>query len=254
MFDRSADIVYYSGPDQNNDKHRLDIYSPQGLNNRPVYFFVHGGTWQEGNKEFYSYVGQRFARAGYVSVVINYRLTPEVIHPGHIEDVARAFAWIYHNIAEFRGDPERIFISGHSAGGHLVSLLSLNEKYLEAENLSSDTIQGVISISGVYDIASYPDDVLSEVFTTDQDLRLDASPIAHVDENQPRFLIIYAEFDLITLDEQAKDLAVILEEKGTLSEIIKISNKTHATIVLHLANESDDTSNAILKYMHENLD
>lgn len=253
-YDWIPNIPYYDGPDAHSEKHLLDIYRPHGVENAPVYFFVHGGTWQFGNKEIHGFVGQRFARQGYVSVVINYRLTPEVIHPGHIEDVAKAFSWVYENIDQNGGNPDRIFISGHSAGGHLVALLALNEKYLEAEGLSTNLINAVLPISGVYDIASYPDGILAEAFTSDPEIRLDASPIAHVDEEQPPFLITYAEFDLITLNDQAEDLAAKLLEHGSDVEIHEIPLRTHTTILFRIGSENDQTSNMIIDYMDGNLD
>ena len=97
------DIAYYEGPDADAKKHKLDVYTPKGLKDFPVVFFIHGGTWSSGDRKMYGNMGQMFARQGIGVVVISYRLSPAVTHPAHIEDVARAFAWT----AERRPDPRK---------------------------------------------------------------------------------------------------------------------------------------------------
>ena len=143
-------VAYYEGADADATRHRLDLYLPKGQKNFPVLIFVHGGAWKSGTKDLYSPLGKLYAKNGIGTVIINYRLSPAVQHPGHIEDVARAFAWTHKNIAKHGGDPDNIFVCGHSAGGHLVSLLSTNETYLKAQGLAISNIKGTIPLSGVF--------------------------------------------------------------------------------------------------------
>lgn len=247
-----SNVIYYSGPGFNPTKHILDIYKPRALSNVPVLLFVHGGGWQDGDKSLYSYLGRTFASRGFTTVVISYRLTPEVMHPGHIQDVARAFAWIYRNIAQQGGDPERIFITGHSAGGHLVALLALDERYLQGEGLSTDLIRGAMPISGVYDITAIPG--FESVFGSDPEARRDASPLAHVDEKQPPFLISYAQFDFPTLGDQARELARLLQEHSTPVELLEAPRKDHITIVGQIGIPGDLTTQALLDFMQAHLE
>jgi acetyl esterase/lipase len=150
----TLDIRYHDG----SDRQVLDVLRPKGVEGRPVVLFVHGGAWMIGDKclfGLYRGFGRFLAKQGIVAVMINYRLSPAVKHPEHIRDVARAFAWTRRHIKEYGGDPDRIFLCGHSAGGHLVSLLATNECYLKDENLKltdadCKAIRGVISICGVY--------------------------------------------------------------------------------------------------------
>src|SRR5206468_3096567 len=114
-------------------KHRLDLYLPEGKSDAPVLFFVHGGGWTVGDKNLFGIaarLGKTLARRGIGLVSINYRLSPKVKHPEHIRDVARAFAWTHQNIGTYGGCKEEIFLCGHSAGGHLVALLSTDTQYL----------------------------------------------------------------------------------------------------------------------------
>ncbi len=123
----------------------------------PVLFFVHGGAWKSGDKSDYRELGNTFAGThGFVTVVVNYRLSPEVKHPAHVQDVAGAFAWTYKKISKYGGDPQRITIFGHSAGGHLVSLLAADASYLKAHRISTGKIRGGVSMSGRYDLAGLP--------------------------------------------------------------------------------------------------
>src|SRR6266850_6787199 len=103
------DVAYYDGPDAHDKKHRLDLYLPKDCADFPVLFFVHGGAWRHGDKNFfgvYAKLGKYWAARGIGSVVTNYRLSPSVQHPEHIKDVARAFAWTVRNISKYHGNPK----------------------------------------------------------------------------------------------------------------------------------------------------
>ena len=149
--ERHPDLEYQTGPDAD-VRHKLDLYVPVGAKNYPVMIYIHGGGWKAGSKTLYIGLGRTFARHGIGVAIINYRLSPRVKHPGHIEDVAKAFAWVKGNIAKHGGDPANITLMGHSAGGHLAALLATDPSYLKAEKLEPSNIRGVISVSGVYQI------------------------------------------------------------------------------------------------------
>src|SRR5437016_911758 len=201
------DLVYRDlseGEDASKGKNKLDLYCPKGRKDFPVVFFVHGGAWRHGDKQYlgvYSSVAMCLARLGLGTVVTNYRLSPTVQHPEHIKDVARAFAWTCKNVGLYGGCPEEIFVCGHSAGGHLVALLATDERYLKAEGLDLGAIRGAIPISGVYDVASAEIGLFSTVFGKSPAIRKEASPLHHVCGREPPFLIIYAEKDFTTCDQ-----------------------------------------------------
>jgi acetyl esterase/lipase len=153
--ERLDGVPYCGGAEADGERHQLDLFLPKGQPGFPVILLVHGGAWMIGDNRcwgLYSSVGEFFASQGVGCVVVNYRLSPGVKHPEHIQDVARAFAWTQKHIAEFGGRPDRVYLLGHSAGGHLVSLLATDESYLRAEGLRSEDIRGVIAVSGVYRI------------------------------------------------------------------------------------------------------
>jgi acetyl esterase/lipase len=155
--ERVRDVEYYEGKAPDPHKNHLDLYLPKGKKNYPVVVLVHGGSWVMGDNRRYglvSSVGEFLASQGVGAAVPNYRLSPAVKHPEHVKDVARAVAWVRDHVGERGGDPNRLFLVGHSAGGHLVSLLATDEKYLREVGLRSSDLRGVVSVSGVYRIPS----------------------------------------------------------------------------------------------------
>jgi acetyl esterase/lipase len=243
------DIAYYEGDDADSVKHKLDLYLPRDLKDFPVIFFVHGGAWMHGDKNFlgiYSALGQRLAKKGIGAVVINYRLTPKVKHPEHIKDVARAFAWTYKHLADYGGDKGQIFVAGHSAGGHLVALLGTDESYLKAEGLDLKAIRGDIPISGVLEIEK---DFLPAVFGKDEKVCKAASPIAHVRAELPPFLVLYADNDLRVCSRTSIDFAKALKEKKAPVEEMEIKKRNHMTILLNAVMDDDPVADAILRFV-----
>ena len=119
------DIDYVPTADYPAMKDRLDLYVPAGARNAPVIVSIHGGGLRGGDKSKEKIIGYSFATAGNVTVVVNYRLSPIVKHPRHVEDIAAAVAWVKRNVSKYGGDPDNIFVIGHSAGAYLAALLVL---------------------------------------------------------------------------------------------------------------------------------
>jgi acetyl esterase/lipase len=243
------DQKYYTTPESKADeqKHELDIYRPLGLDKRPVLFFIHGGSWTISDKSHYRYIGYTFASKGITTVVINYRLTPEVMHPEHIKDVARAFHWVIQNISKFGGDPQKIFVGGHSAGAHLGALLALDQEYLASEGLSNIAILGVISLSGVFDLGEVVG--FSSVFTGNREARKLASPIDHVAANEPPFLIIYAERELPSLGHQSEEMARRLRTNHDEVTLLKIRHTAHLKLVWDVGRHGDQATQSIIDFI-----
>ena len=244
-------VPYVRGKRAAGRRHWLDLYLPKGKKDAPVLFFVHGGAWVHGDKDhlgIYRRMGRAFARKGIAVVVINYRLSPEVKHPEHVRDVARAFAWVKKNIAKHGGDPENVFLMGHSAGGHLVSLLALNERYLKERKLSSDAVRGVITMSGVYEIG--PLRLYDPIFGREAKVRRDASPLAHVKaKSHLPFLIVTAEHEMPGLNRQARRLRKKLERNDHPVKFLEVQGRAHATLLLAMGSEDEPATAAILEFV-----
>jgi acetyl esterase/lipase len=195
-----------------------------------------------------------------------------VKHPEHIKDVARAFAWTCENIADYGGDPDRLFVGGHSAGGHLAALLATDPEWLEAEGRSVKNIQGVIGVSGVYclDDVNYdfkwsvagPRDCfkcqgeiqpLSAIFGRGDDVLKDASPITHVRGGLPPFLLLTGGLDFCPMKRTAKKFASALKDAGCDVESRSISWRTHDTLLFDIVHQTADKkmSRAVIDFIND---
>ncbi len=241
------DVAYYEGEGADPVRHKLDLYLPRGATDFPVLFFVHGGAWRSGKKDLYGPLGRVFARNGVGVAVINYRLSPKVKHPAHIEDVARAFGWVHRNIARHGGRPDRIFACGHSAGGHLVALLATDPRHLRAEKLAVKDIRGVIPMSGVYTIL--PGRIFEPAFGKDAEVCRLASPLEHVKGDHPPALIVYADKDYLLLDAMAEQFCRKLKGCACEARTLKVENRDHISIIVRTCDENDLTMQAILRFI-----
>ena len=197
--DRQANFAYGADPRQ-----KLDVYLPGHAVNQPVVIFWYGGSWQEGSKSNYRFVGAALAKLGFVAVVPDYRLYPQVAFPLFDEDGARAVAWVEQHIQEFGGDPKRIVLMGHSAGGHTAAFLAFNHAFMEGFGAQSADIVGLVGLSGPY--ALVPDsDALRAAFAapfTDKDWQ----PIRFVDSHAPPTLLLHGLSDREVLPRESIEL------------------------------------------------
>jgi acetyl esterase/lipase len=250
-FERHANIAYRTDKDADKERHTLDVYTPKGKKDFPVVLFVHGGSWRSGNKNLYAALGQSLAADGIGCVICNYRLSPAVRHPAHVEDVAKAFAWTCDNIGKYGGKKEQLFLCGHSAGGHLVSLLVTDPQYLKAEKHSPSEVKGVAAFSGVYEIVTGVT-TLETAFGKDEKVCKLASPLAHVTGRHPPFLIAYADTDFPRLDETAVNMHAALKKAESPVELVKCKDRNHYTIIIQFVNNTDPLNRAFKEFVQKN--
>jgi len=139
----TTDLKYGADERQN-----LDIYRQSDARNAPVMVFWYGGSWQRGANDYYGFVGAALARRGFIAILPAYRLAPDHPFPAFGEDAASAVRWARDHAVEYGGDPDRIYISGHSAGGHSALMLALDPQYLGAVDMAPQGLAGVVSLAG----------------------------------------------------------------------------------------------------------
>ena len=213
--------------------------------NGSVLVFMHGGGWTCGYKEWNLFMAPLLNDAGVILASVGYRLAPGTLFPGNFEDSARGLAWLYANIARHGGDPQRLFVGGHSAGGHLAALLAVRQDWQAALGLPPDVVRGCLPISGVYLFGA--DAGLSKrprFLGEAEDAALDAaaSPLAHLRSRAahgvPPFLLAWGEKDFPHLIVQAHAmLALLREKKADVSDLV-LAGKTH--LEAHLASAEPD--------------
>jgi acetyl esterase/lipase len=237
------DLSYNSASDADAERHKLDLYLPKGARDYPIFFFIHGGAWRSGNKNLYAPIGKMFAAQGIAFVATNYRLSPKVKHPAHIEDVARAFAWVVDNLGKRGANLKQVYLSGHSAGGHLAALLATDESYLKTHKRSLADIKAVLPISGVYMVGG---ERLARVFGEDGKK---ASPMTHVKGKLPPFLILYADKEMAGLGAQAEAFARAMRKAKGDIEVKVIKDRDHISIIRNLARPDDEMTTAIVAFI-----
>ena len=219
----TAEVSYGDDPYQSVAVHAAD--APNGT----VLVFVHGGGWTSGYKEHMNFMAPAFTDAGATFCSVGYRLAPTHLFPAGLNDVADAIAWICRNIAEYGGNPERIFIGGHSAGGHYTPLLTLTDDWKHERDLPEDIVKGCLPISGVYKFGEGSGLTMRPRFLGPEESGADeaASPLNFVGPDAPRFLIAYGSEDFPHLKTQAEDMAVKLAENDIEVEKIIFPGRDH---------------------------
>ncbi|MGF6768900.1 acetyl esterase/lipase [Paraburkholderia sp. GAS199] len=209
----------------NAQRQKLDVYlpaasaAPLGSHGRPVVVFFYGGSWQNGSRASYLFVGAALASRGFVAVVPDYRTWPETAFPGFVDDAAAAVRWARDHAAEFGGDPSRVFLMGHSAGAHIAMLLATDGRYLAAQHMSKQDISGMIGLAGPYDFLPLHDATLEEIFPPA--LRAASQPINFVTGDEPPMFLAVGQRDKTVDPGNTDRLAAKLRAVGDADVEVK---------------------------------
>ena len=227
--ERTADVAY--GPAA---RQRLDVYRPREARGAaPVVVFLYGGRWQSGDRRDYLLVADAMAERGWLVVVPDYRLHPDVLFPAWVEDGARAVAWAQAHAARHGGDPSRLFVVGHSAGGHTAALLALDERYLRAAGVPASAVRGVAILAGPVDTVWTDPDVQALMgppagWTA-------TYPATFVDGAAPPILLLHGEADETVAPGNSRQLARRLRAAGTCVRVRTYPGLGHVGLVVALA-------------------
>ncbi len=203
---RAKDISYGQG-----ERQKLDIFASKKTDSpRPVIVFFHGGSWQFGDKKYYSFVGSYIKSIGAVCVIVNYPLFPKQTFPGFIEDASLALAWVKDNIGEYGGDAQKIFLMGHSSGGHTALITALKyQRY----------VKGCISVATPNNISRRVyGEIFGQAFENGGE-----QPTRYIKQssNGTRFLIIHGSWDKVVPVADGADINTSLIESGYKSDLVK---------------------------------
>jgi len=191
---------------------RLDVYRTREPTSSPVVVFFYGGSWQSGRRQDYRFVGAALASNGIVAIIPDYRKSPQHPFPAFMQDAAAAIAWSRANAARYGGDPERIFVMGHSAGGQIVALLATDARYLRAVGMMPRDLAGVVGLAGPYDFLPITDPKIKTVFGPEKDWPL-SQPINFVDGDEPPFLLMHGADDQKVWPMNSEHLAAKLRAR-----------------------------------------
>jgi acetyl esterase/lipase len=212
----------------------LDVYAPEASQAAtPVVLFLYGGRWRSGHREDYAFVGEALAAAGVLTLVADYRRYPEVRFPGFVEDVALATAWARTHAAALGGDPERLFLAGHSAGAHIAALLATDAQYLAAVGMHPRELAGVVGIAGPYDFLPLTDADLIAVFGAKEDWP-QSQPVNFVSGDEPPFLLLHGTGDRLVWLRNSERMASKLKAAGSDVELRRYPGVGHIRILASL--------------------
>jgi acetyl esterase/lipase len=212
----------------------LDVYVPvDGAGAAPVVVFFYGGGWRDGARGDYAFVASSLTRAGFVVVIPDYRLYPEVVFPDFVADAAAAVAWSLDNASLYGGDPGEIHVMGHSAGAHLAALLATDGRYLGEHGRSPTDLAGLIGLSGPYDFLPIESGYLLEVFP--ESLRERSQPINYVSPDVPRTLLIHGGDDSTVEPGNSRRFAEALRGQGVDVTLDIYPGIGHGRVVVALA-------------------
>jgi acetyl esterase/lipase len=241
-----SDISYVAN---GHERHVLDIYTPEepAGKSMPVMFWIHGGGWQVGDKSDVALKPKALTERGFVFVSTNYRLLPEVKMEDPIGDVATSLGWVHKNIARYGGDPERIFVGGHSAGAQLAALICMDDRYLKKKGMSFEVLKGCVPVDGdTYDIpkiimtaelrqalygGKMPTFGHRQKFGNDPEKHVDFSAVTHVasDKGIPPFLLLYFSGNPDTR-AQARRLESVLKAAGIPAKAYGKRDSNHSRL------------------------
>lgn len=258
-----SDIPY---ADPAHERQVLDIYAPDRAEGLPVVFWIHGGGWQTGDKTSVQIKPRVFTERGFVFVSTNYRLLPHVEMDVLIRDVAKSLGWVHQNIAEHGGDPGRIFVMGHSAGAQLAALLSIDDRYLQAEGVPLSVLKGCVPVDGdTYDLPAMimtaelrqtvhrlplPTFGHRAKFGNDPEKHIDFSAVTHVAKGKgiPPFLILYvAGHPDVTA--QARRLGAVLQEAEIPVRLFGARETTHSRLSADLGLADDPATQELFRFL-----
>jgi acetyl esterase/lipase len=244
----------------------LDVYAPAGAKERPVVFWIHGGGWQAGDKRDVALKPAAFNEAGFVFVSTGYRLLPAVDMRAIVRDIATSLRWVHDHVARHGGDPGRVLVMGHSAGGQLAALICTDDRYLRAEGLSLAAVKGCVSVDAdTFDIPAIIEVAETrwrvhqlpkatfghrEKFGNDPALHRDFSAVTHVATGKgiPPFLLLHvAEHPDTTA--QARRFAAVLQAAGIPVTTVGVRETTHNRLNDDLGKPGDPATTALWTFV-----
>jgi acetyl esterase/lipase len=260
------DVPYVEG--SIDPRHRLNFFKP-ATREFPIVIFIHGGNWDSGDKDYrfggqdiYNNIGRFLAARGIGCAVISYRLIPAVNWREQAGDAARAIAWTHKHATELGGDPNRLFLMGHSAGAQLAMRTVLDRVTLEKNGVPRVAIRGVIGVAGAgYDMADRLAQRLGadpawyakrfRLGPADADWQVTASPVQLVDGDPPPALLVYADGESVALKRQSELMRDILNKVNTRAQLVVVPGLSHTRIVPTLSREDRPAGAAVLAFIRK---
>ncbi|MBC7718813.1 MAG: alpha/beta hydrolase [Chitinophagaceae bacterium] len=234
-YQHANDLSYGPEPRQ-----LLDVYQPKAAADNaaaapPLVVFFYGGSWSNGERADYRFVGEALASQGMVVVVADYRLSPGVRYPVFVQDSALVMRWAFDNAARFGADPARVFVMGHSAGAYNAAMLALDARWLGAVGLSPARLAGWMGLAGPYDFLPIVDRKTQVAFSW-PNTPADSQPLVHASSASPPALLLAAVQDTVVNPQRSTvAMAARLTQAGVRVDTALFEGVGHVTLVAAMA-------------------
>ena len=228
----------------------LDVF-PTKLPDAPVHVYIHGGAWRQGKAENYAFPAEMFVNAGAHYVVPDFSWVQDVgdsLFP-IADQVRRAVAWVYRNAAEFGGNADRIYLSGHSSGGHLAGVI-LTTDWVKEFHLPADVIKGGLCCSGMFDLKPVRLSARGDYINFTDEMEHALSPMRHLDKLNAPLIVAYGTYETPEFKRQSKDFAKAVSDAGNHVQLIVAENYNHFEVIETLANPYGILGRAVLQQMN----
>jgi acetyl esterase/lipase len=249
-----SDILYRDAVDSDyaNQQCRLDVYYPKGVKDYATIVWFHGGGMREGVRQWGQHVAKRFTSEGMAVVLVSYRLSPKVKCPVYIDDAAAAVAWTVKHIADYGGNSDKIFVSGHSAGGYLTSIVGIDKRYLNKYGVSAEKIAGLMPISGQTVTHST---IRRERGIPNGKIIVDEfAPLYYIGEVKTPFLCICADNDIpLRTDENKFFIAALKAAGDSKSKYREFKDRNHDSIADNINKPDDEVALVMLDFIRETI-
>jgi acetyl esterase/lipase len=238
-----------------NIKQRLDLYMPkQKVTGAPVFLFLHGGGFREGDRAQYGFIAKPFVEKGIIVAVASYRLTdPGFVYPSQVEDVRHALQWLHQNIHTYGGDGMQLYVGGHSSGGILAADVGVDRTWMKQAGIPTLALRGMVPVSALYDLRvndpAAANKVFWSVYAASADRQRAASPILNIRDPVPKALVAAGSTEQQEFEDfvaGSMQLVKKLNDAGVKAQFMSLEGQAHKDTALALGDSSSPLSQAVV--------
>ena len=253
----TKNINYVANKDE---RYTLNVYHKSEAMEQDVIIFIHGGSWSKGKKETYWWLGRNLARKNVVAAIINYPLSPQATYREMALASAKAVRWVRDSIANYGGNPNRIFLMGHSAGAHLCELINADPQYFSQVGIIGNPVRGVILndafgldmdeyLTNANKDANYAN--FLRTFTAEKQNWQLGSPLNYVENIKNSHLIFYGSETYPAIQLQSRKMEQQLKAQNTPVELQLIKGKKHVGMITQMIFGCNQLYNSIFTFLKE---
>ena len=239
-----------------NIKQRLDLYMPkQKVTDAPVFLFLHGGGFREGDRAQYGFIAKPFVEKGIIVAVASYRLTDAgFVYPSQVEDVRHALQWLHQNVHKYGGDGMQLYVGGHSSGGILAADIGVDRTWMKQAGIPKEALRGMMPVSALYDLRvndpAAANKVFWSVYAASPEHQRAASPILNVRDPVPKALVAAGSTEQQEFEDfvvGSMELVKKLNAAGVKAQFMSLGGKAHKDTALALGDSSSKLSQAVIE-------